>query len=391
MTSSITETFDVIVLGAGALGSAAVYQAARRGSRVLLLEQYDLDHQRGSSYGYSRIIRYVYDYPEYIRMARPAYALWAQLEAEAGENLYVRTGGIDFGFAGAERMFDGMIAAMQAEGIPHDLLDAAEARRRFPLFHFDDGMQVLYQADTGILRASRAVRAHLRLAEAHGAQIQTSAPVTAIRPVTNGVQVTAGGVTYAAARLIVTAGGWAGPLLRGLGLDLPLRPTAAQENYFLPDAGDLADYGPDRLPCFIAHLPEYGLLPYGMAALDGSGVKIGLHGGPDMQPDDPERRPDMDAVATVQRFAQRHLPGAAGTLIQARPCIYTMTPDEHFIIDTHPAHPQIVIGACCSGHAFKFSPLIGSILTDLALDGRTTHEIALFDIERFASGSRGAV
>lgn len=378
----IPTTYDIIILGAGALGSAAAYHAARRGQRVLLLEQYALDHQRGSSYGYSRIIRYVYDHAVYIGMAKPAYALWAELERAAGETLYIKTGGIDFGYPGGEAMFDGMIAAMMAAGVPHALLTPAEAQRQWPQFRFSDGMQILYQADTGILRASRCVRAHLQQAAIHGAIIRPQTQVTSIIPTADGVTVRTLDAAYSAARLIVTAGGWARPLLRTLDLDLPLRPTAAQENYFAP-LGDPADFAPERFPCFIAHLPEYGFLPYGMAAVDGSGVKIGLHGGPDMQPDDPDRRPDMDAVRTAAAFAQTVIPGAAGDLMQARPCIYTMTPDEHFIIDHHPAYPQITIGACCSGHAFKFSGLIGSILTDLAIDGQTAHPIDLFSVRRF--------
>ncbi|MCS7070815.1 MAG: FAD-dependent oxidoreductase, partial [Anaerolinea sp.] len=224
--------YDVIVLGAGALGSAAAYHAAQRGARVLVLEQFEIDHQRGSSYGYSRIIRYVYDHPIYVRMAGPAFALWRALEAEAGEALYIRTGGIDFGVPGTEAMFDGMIATLRAEGIDHELLTPDEAHRRFPQFHFDDDMTVLYQTDTGILRASRCVQAHVRLAQAHGAVVLENTRVDAIHPTADGVRVRAGEKTYSAARLIVTAGGWAGPLLRTLDLDLPLRPVKAQENYF---------------------------------------------------------------------------------------------------------------------------------------------------------------
>lgn len=381
-----TLTYDVIVLGAGALGSAAAYHTAGRGARVLLLEQFEIDHQRGSSYGYSRIIRYVYDHPTYIRMAGPAFALWRELEAEAGETLYVRTGGIDFGVPGTEAMFDGMIASLRAEGIAHELMTPDEAQRRFPQFRFDDDMAILYQAETGILRASRCVRAHIRLAQARGAVVLENTRVDAIEPTADGVRVRAGAATYSAARLIVTAGGWAGPLLRTLDLDLPLRPVKAQENYF--DVGAPADYAPGRFPCFIAHLPGYGWLPYGIPSIDGSGLKVALHGGPDMDPDDPDRTPDLDVVAQSRRFAERYLPGAlTGDAFRARPCIYTMTPDEHFIIDAHPGYPSILIGACCSGHAFKFSGLIGRILTDLALDGATADDISLFTLRRFAGGA----
>jgi sarcosine oxidase len=379
----MTTGYDVIVLGAGALGSAAAYHAAARGLRVLVLEQYAIDHERGSSYGYSRIIRYSYDYVQYIELAKAAYAAWRALEADAGETLYTRTGGADFGIPGHEASLDGMLTSMAALNMPHTVWDADEAMRHFPQFRLDDGMIMLYQEDAGILAASKCVRAHVRLAEARGAEVRTGVRVTAIHPAGGGVSVETDAGVFSGGRGVVTAGAWARDLLVPLGLDLPLRPVKCQENYF--DVADPAPFAVGRFPAFIAHLPEYGYMPYGIPSIDGSGLKVALHGGPNYSPHTPDRITDVSAIETALRFMAAHLPGAHAVHRASRVCLYTMTPDEHFILDTHPEHPQIVIGACCSGHAFKFSTLIGRILIDLAQTGTTPHDLSLFPLARFAA------
>lgn len=378
--------YDLIVIGSGAIGSAAVYHAAKAGHRVLLLEQYMVDHQRGSSYGYSRIIRYAYDHKVYVEMAKLAFPAWRALEDEAGETLYVRTGGIDFAPPG-EPLFGEMVEALTACGIDHVVLNASEARELFPQFQFDDDMDVLYQRDAGILRASRAVQAHVRLARQYGADVRENMRVTKITPLADGVEVVAGGETFTAARLIIAAGGWLKPMLLPLGIDLPLQPIAPQENYFTPL--DAAQFAPERFPVWIGHLQtRYGNILYGLPPIDGSGVKIGLHTGALIDAESPERTPDAKTSEDMLAFAQRYIPQAAGELISSRVCIYTMTPDEHFIIDQHPEHPQIVIASCCSGHAFKFSTVLGRILRDLAMDGVVDDDISLFRMSRFASVER---
>ncbi len=376
--------FDLIVIGAGAVGSATAYHAAKAGRRVLLLEQYEIDHQRGSSYGYSRIIRYAYDHTAYVELAKVAFPAWRAFEQEAGETLYIRTGGIDFAPPG-ESLFAQMLGALTQCGIDHVVLNAAEARELFPQFHLDDDMDVLYQRDAGVLRASRAVQAQVRLARQYGADVRDNTPVTKITPVADGVEVATPHETFTAARLVIASGGWLKPMLLPLGLNLPLQPIAPQENYFKP-LGDPAEFEPQRFPVWIGHLQSrYGNILYGLPSVDGSGVKIGLHTGPAVDPESPHRTPDAALSAEMTAFSRRYLPQAAGELASSRVCLYTLTPDEHFIIDQHPAYPQVVIASCCSGHAFKFSTVLGEILSDLAMTGKTEQDISLFRLSRFTN------
>lgn len=374
-------TFDLIVIGAGAYGSAAAYHAAKRGLRVLLLEQFEIDHGRGSSYGHSRIIRYAYDHPVYVELAKAAYGEWDALQQEMGETLWVKTGGLDFGVPGSEPMLDGMIRSLAETGIPHELLSPEDVQRRFPQFRLDEDMIGLYQADAGVLFASRCVLAHVRLARAYGADIREHTAVSAFERHADSVTVHTSAGSFSAARLIIAAGAWARSLLLPHGVDLPLRPIRCQENYFT--AADPVHFGAGRMPIFIAHVPGYPFLPYGLPSVNGSGFKIGLHGGPDIDPVQPDRTPDAETGEHVRRFAARHLPTADSSLIESRVCLYTMTPDEHFIIDRHPESPHVVIAACCSGHGFKFSTSLGRMLVDIAMTGETSHDVSMFSLARF--------
>lgn len=376
-------TYDLIVIGAGAYGSAAAFHAARRGLSVLLLEQFEINHGRGSSYGHSRIIRYAYDHPVYVELAKAAYGEWDALQAEAGEPLWVKTGGLDFGVPGHEPMLDGMISSLAETGIPHELLSPDEVHRRFPQFLLDDDMIGLYQADAGVLFASRCVLAHVRLARAHGADIREHTTVSGFDRHADSVTVHTSTGSFSAARLIIAAGAWARPLLLSHGVDLPLRPIRCQENYF--SAADPVRFGAGEMPVFIAHVSGFPFLPYGLPSVNGSGFKIGLHGGPDFDPAQSDRTPDADVGESVRRFAANHLPTADGSRIESRVCLYTMTPDEHFIIDQHPDSPHVVIAACCSGHGFKFSTSLGRMLVDIAISGETSHDVSMFSLARFAS------
>ncbi|MFN8531072.1 MAG: N-methyl-L-tryptophan oxidase [Anaerolineae bacterium] len=382
-------TYDIIIIGAGAMGSAAAYHAAKAGLRVLLIEQFEIDHQYGSSYGLSRIIRYAYTDPVYVKLAKAVYPMWAALEAEAGESLHLNTGGIDFGKPD-EKSFVETLNSMRVMDIPHEIMSAAEAMKRYPQFHFDEDMIVAFQADYGALRASRAVRAHVRLAQQHGAELRDHTRVTAIRPLGDGVEVAtaseSGAATHSAARLILTAGAWAKGLLASLDLTVPLQPVHTQEIYFDP-AAHPEWYDAGNMPVFIQHIGWHtGEALYGIPSVDGSGVKVAVHGGPPVSTEAGiDYTPDYELVKKVQSGAAGFLPDiGAGKLKNTRVCLYTMTPDEDFIIDPHPAYPQIVIGSPCSGHGFKFSTLIGKILVDLAVKGRSEHDLSRFRVTRFS-------
>ena len=376
-------TFDAIVIGAGAMGSAAAYYLSRRGERVLLLEQFELDHSRGSSYGYSRIIRYSYDYPEYVDLAKDTFPLWFALEAELGETLYFRTGGIDFGPADDES-FRATIAAVQSADIPHELLTIEEGHRRFPQFRFNDDFQVLYQPDSGFVSASRAVRGHVKLAQSLGAAVMDKTAVMALSIQNDSVEVETSAGNCSAARLVITAGTWAKWLLMQAGIDLPLVPLRCQLNFMAPS--DMKPYDAANCPVWIAHVAS--LFPetaYGIPSHTGSGFKVAFHGGPAVDhPSEVNYSPDSGNVESLRAFMRAHIPGVAEAPVrESRICLYTQTPDEHFIVDAHPVHKHVVIGAGFSGHGFKFSTMIGKMLTDIALEGGTPHNDRLFKISRF--------
>jgi len=379
----MTEVFDAIVIGAGAMGSAAAYYLSERGQRVLLLEQFELDHRLGSSYGYSRIIRYAYDHLEYVELAKDTFPLWDALQDKLGDQLVVRTGGIDFGPAG-EASLEATIAAMQASGLPYELLAPAEAMRRFPQFQLTDDFRALYQPDSGFVKASKAVLGHITLAASNGAAIKDATTVTSINLRADSVEVSTPTGTYSAGTLVVTAGAWAKRLLEQTGLDLPLSPLRCQLNFMAPT--ELPPYEAGNCPVWIAHVGSlYPEAIYGIPSHGGSGFKIAFHGGPPFShPSEISREPDTENVAALRPFMRAHIPGIADAPVrESRICLYTQTPDEHFVVDRHPAHNHVVIGAGFSGHGFKFSTTIGKMLADISLDGATPHNDNLFKIERF--------
>lgn len=379
----MTNEFDAIVIGAGAMGSAAAYHLSKRGQRVLLLEQFELDHRKGSSYGYSRIIRYSYDHPEYVELMKDTFPLWFVLEAELGETLYFRTGGIDFGPADDDRL-QATINAVRTSGIAHELLDVDEAMQRFPQFRFGERFKVLYQPDSGFITASKAVRGHLKLARNLGAAIAENTAVTDIKIHADSVEVAVERERFSAANLIITAGSWAKSLLRETGLELPLTVLRCQLNFMAP--ANISIYESDRCPVWIAHVSSrFPETLYGIPSHDGSGFKAAFHGGPAVRRHaEIDYTPDASNVEALQPFLRAHIPGlATAPTRESRICLYTQTPDEHFIIDAHPEHKHVVIGAGFSGHGFKFSTMVGKMLTDIALDGATPHNDRLFKVSRF--------
>ncbi len=377
--------FDVIVLGAGGMGSAAAYYLAKSGQRVLLLEQFDIDHPNGSSGGNSRIIRYMYDHPYYVELAKAAYPMWRALEDASGEKLMHIIGGLDFGRATDVSLQQTLASAAQ-HNIPIERMAPADAMKRFPQFHFDDDMVVVYQADYGLLNASACVRTHVRLAQNHGAVVVSQARVSGIDATPSSVTVHATKGDFRAERLVITAGAWTNRALAPLGLHLPL--TVQRVQYCFFRTAHPADYRPDRFPIFLSHLyDEYEHVPYSLPDYDGAGVKFAYHGGQDVpDADSVKRTPDADAPEKLRPFFRGMLPGVAEAEHAAtHVCLYTMTPDRHFVIDTHPELRNVVFATPCSGHGFKFSTLIGEILADLSLTGRSRFDLSLFSQARFAA------
>lgn len=373
------ERYDAIVVGAGVMGSATAYHLAKRGRRVLLLEQFAVGHERGSSHGHSRIIRLAYDAPDYVYLAQAAFPLWRALEEESGAALLLQTGGLDCALPDTPS-FEATRASLAAVGVAFEELDRGGIAERFPQFQLPDRTVGLYQRDAGILNASRCVATFAAEARRHGATVRMGEAAQQLAPAGGGIVVRTATASYAADRLVVTAGSWARPLLLQLGLDLPLTVTKEQIAFFKPHTPAL--FEPGRFPIFIHHETEsrayYGFPIFGLP-----GIKVAQHGGGSrVAPESDDRDVVPKRLDELRAYVAQLLPQAAGKIIFAQTCRYTSTPDGHFIIDRHPEYPQIVVGSPCSGHGFKFGALIGKILADLAERGATDQPIGMFGLRR---------
>ena len=384
MNRTNSHSADVVVIGGGVMGCAAAYHLARDGHQVLLFEQFAVGHDQGSSHGPSRIIRLAYEGADYVKMAEASFALWRELEAESGEALLHPMGGLDFGSPDSH-LLSGIRATYDALGIEYDLLDRAEMARRFPQFNPPEDVIGCYQPDYSVLAADRCVATLAAQARLHGAVMHEHEPVRAIRRQASGVRVQTDVGDYAADRLILTAGSWMLPLVRQLGLDLPLTVTKELLAFYRPP--DPAKYAPGHFPLFVQHFAGTTSIGSGFPLFNHDGVKLMLDRiGPVVDPDDPDRSVDNGRLDLLRAYIAEILPALGDDIIETVTCRYTMTPDEDFIIDIHPGYPQIVIASPCSGHGFKFAVAIGRIVAGLAVDGATTYDIARFRLDRLATG-----
>jgi sarcosine oxidase len=378
--------YDVIVAGLGGMGSAAAYQLAGRGRRVLGLERYTPAHDRGSSHGQSRIIRQAYfEDPSYVPLLLRAYELWERLERETGDNLMTLTGGLMIGPPDS-RTFTGSIATADEYGLPYEVYDAAELKHRYPVFEPTENTVALFEAKAGFVRPEAAVKAHLDRATAMGADLKFGEEILTWEPTASGVLVETASGTYEAGRLIVTAGAWAPKLLADLGL--PLEVTRQILFWFDP-VGGVEPFLSNRFPIFIWE-PEDGNSFYSIPAHDGpeGGVKVAFFraDGKPADPDTIDREVHDEEIDFIRSYLAKYVPALDGQLLYARTCMYTNTPDEHFVISAHPEHPQVAIAAGFSGHGFKFCGVVGEILADLVTEGETNHPIDLFSPTRLTTG-----
>ena len=370
--------YDTIVLGLGGLGSAALYRLARRiGHEALGIEQFELDHGFGSSRDHSRIIRLSYHTPGYVELAKQAYTAWTEVEADAGEQLVFRTGGLDLWPADPAFPMSDYTGSMDACGVPYERLAADEVMYRWPQFRLTDDVTGIYQADSGIATPNLSNAAHRRLALAYGATIRDNAPVTAVRPVGKAIEIVAGGDTYRGRHLVVAAGAWSNHILVHFGRRLHLTITQEQVTYYrTPHA---ADFMPDRFPVWIwMDEPSF----YGFPVFGEPGPKAAQDvGGERVTPETRTFEPNPTTLARTESFLARVIPGMLGEPIYTRTCLYDLPPDRNFVLCSLPEQPNVslVIGA---GHSYKFAALIGKILSELALDGRTDHDISPFHIDR---------
>ena len=376
----MTERFDAIVIGLGGMGSSTAYHLARRGRRVLGLEQYEPLHARGSSHGHTRIIRLAYhEHPDYVPLLRRSYELWHDLERDAGERLLVTTGSLEGGPEDGAT-FRGAVRAAELHDIPIEVLDAGDLRRRHPGYAgFDSTTRVVWQRDGAFLLAERSIAAHHAGAHAAGAELRFGVRVTGWEPTADGgVRVMGDGGVAEADRLVICAGPWTGALVESLREHaLPERQVLA---WFTPQRRDL--FTPERFPVFLIDVDEGSY--YGFPTWEGRGFKVGRyhHLNQPIEPDSPDRTTNAEDERVLRAFTERYFPDAAGPTEALETCIFTNTPDEHFVLDRLPDAPQVSVAAACSGHGYKFASVIGEIMADLATDGATRHEIGFLALDR---------
>lgn len=374
----MSERWDSIVIGLGGMGSAAALELARRGQRVLGLEQHHAGHDRGSSHGESRIIRQCYfEHPDYVPLLLRAYDGWHRLEQEVARQLYFPVGLLISGPPEGEAVSGARLAASQ-HGLTLEELSLAEAARRFPIFHLPADQAAVFEPNAGYLLVDDCVEAQWTAARAAGADLRETEPVRSWNAEGDHVLVRTDRAEYRAERLVITAGAWAGQVLADL--KLPLTVARKVVAWFPAPA---AQAGPEsRMPTFYVEQPEGAF--YGFPSLDSRTIKVAEHTGADSVSDPAAVNRTVSAadLVRIEAFLRQTLPGVSTAVDRSSVCLYTLSPDHHFLIDRHPAHPQVVFAAGFSGHGFKFCPVVGEALADLALEGQTDLPIGFLGLQR---------
>jgi sarcosine oxidase len=376
-------TFDVAVIGLGAMGSAALFNLARLGQRVIGIEQFEPGHDRGSSHGESRIIRLSYfEHPSYVPLVRRALEKWRELENLTGETILTVTGVLEAGYPGSP-IVRGSLDASRQHGLTHDVLSAADITRRFPGFKVPSHWTGLFQPEGGFLRPELAIRTYMQQAERHGAETRVNTRVVAIEPFGAGIRVRTDTEVIEAGSVIVATGAWIGDFAPALKPHLKI--TRQVLGWFSPLEPSL--FTPDRCPVFLLESEDDAC--YGFPDFAGTGVKTASHREGAVLPAARDLAQDGGPAdeAQIRRMLKLAMPDANGPLRQMRACMYTRTPDEDFVIDLSPVDPRIVLASPCSGHGFKFASVVGEVLADLALGKASSSDISRFQIRRFGAQS----
>jgi sarcosine oxidase len=377
-----SQSYDVIVAGVGAMGSAACWHLAQRGLRVLGLERFDLGHAMGSSHGLSRIIRLAYfEGSHYVPIVRRAHELWRETGDAAGMQLLHVTGSIDLAREGAGNV-EASLQSCLDHGLAHEVLNGAEIARRFPAFKLPKDHIGLWQPDGGFVASEKAIYAHVGLAQSRGAEIRTNEPLLDWSPTADGgVTVRTARGTYSAGRLVITSGGWISDAVPALASKVTTVKQAI--GWFTTRRPELFRQG--NFPVFILEVDEGTF--YGFPLYEHPGFKLGgpHFGREPLDPHDGDRTPSPRQVELIRKCLARYLPDAAGEPLTLKGCVYSVSPDEDFIIDSVPGVPQAVFASCCSGHGFKFASAIGEILADLSTSGDSPFDLQPFSLARFAA------
>ncbi|MFS0644412.1 N-methyl-L-tryptophan oxidase [Siminovitchia sp. 179-K 8D1 HS] len=375
-------SYEVIIIGAGSMGMAAGYYLSNKGKKVLLIDAFDPPHTEGSHHGETRIIRHAYGEGEnYVPLALRAQELWLALEKESNGKLFLQTGVLNVG-APDSAFIKNVIKSGETYSLPVEVLTAAEMNKRWPGFQFTDDLIGCFEKNSGVLMVEDCIRSYRELAEKNGTVLKTNTTVTSIEATESSVTVKTDCEVFTGEKLIVTAGKGTGPILSTLGLELPLQPVRKTFSWF---DSDEAVYRMNQFPAFAVNYPNSDELYYGFPSIDGAGVKIGRHDeGHPVQPGEkladfgtiPDDKQDVKGFA--ERFLSREMP-----LKYGKTCVYTNTPDSDFIIDKHPDLKNVFFACGFSGHGFKFASVVGEILSQMIMDGKTEMDISAFAIDRF--------
>jgi sarcosine oxidase len=372
--NDLMETFDVAVVGMGALGSAAAYHLARKGARVVAFEQFDLGHVRGASHDTSRIVRTSYGAPEYVRLAKSAYKDWEDFEQVAGEKFITVTGGLVFVRRDGPYSAQNFATSLEAEGVPYELLSSAEVHARWPQFALPDDVDTVYTADSGMVHASRSVAALQMQSRAHGAVIRDRTAVERLTPDASGVTLHTTSGDVRATKVILATDAWTNALLEPLGAQIPLITMQEQVTYFKPT--DAEAFGRESFPVWIweDEFCYYGFPTFGEPTIKAArDMSNNL-----MTPEERTFVPSPELLEQLSSFMRTTIPDS-GEALRTVTCQYAITPDRNFVITPLDDIPNVIV-ALGAGHAFKFTPAIGRILAELAIEGETSDDISTFGI-----------
>lgn len=372
--------YDYIVLGCGGIGSAALYWLARRaGAEVLGIEQFKLFHANGGSQDYSRIIRHYYHKDCYARLTPHTYAAWEAVHAESGVQVVTKTGGVVIAYEGSPQQatVERYAESLHPINVAYEWLDNDELAYRFPQFRPERPVKVCYQKDTGIADPSRGNAAHIALARGYGATLLAECPVHKVQAIRDEVVVETGQGTFTCRRLVVAAGAWTNTALAAVGFQIPLRVSQEQVTYFATP--HLKAFAIGAFPVFQwkTDFSYYGFPVYGevatKAAIDDTGAEVTAT--------TRTFAPDAEREAQLESWLAEHIPHFGGPKLYTKTCLYTMPPDRDFVLDSLPEHPNIFV-AIGAGHAYKFASFLGQVLSELAIDGQTKHDITAFTTRR---------
>ncbi|XP_041349375.1 peroxisomal sarcosine oxidase-like [Gigantopelta aegis] len=380
------DVYDAIVVGAGVEGSATAYHLAKQHQRTLLIEQFPLPHSRGSSHGQTRVTRKAYEDDFYTAMMADAYQMMFQLEKEAGVKLYRKTGCLYIGLSDSGNLKK-VESSLQKHGCVHEKISASEMKARFPGFAVSADMCAILDSEGGILRADKMISAFQTMFIRFGGQLHDGEPVESIQP-GNIVTVKTSKGLYKTRNVAIAAGPWASKLLTPLGLSLPLKCKKILVMYWKEKTR--GSYSVDENCPVFSYTPRHATaVIYGLPSDEYPGlVKVCLHHGPEI---DPDLRDEVDVTwveDTVREYVTKHMPGLEPVPSVVESCIYTNTPDSHFILDRHPRWSNILIAVGFSGSGFKISPVVGKAVCELIMKTTPSYDLSYFRINRFAPASR---